>query len=247
MFLPLYKNVIWKTKKGFLLHCPLKILKFTVTHFIYTLQSQVGLRGHVRTGTITHSQLHRTVSFCQLDTNQSRRKIEPQMRNCLHQTGLRSRLWAFSWPMTDTGGPGPLWTTPPLGRWAWVAWESKLSKAWRANQCAAFPFRSLPLILLEILPWWTMIRTHTPNKPSSPQAALGSAVYHSNTKQTKAWTEDLLSPIHWASLMSTVRQNVGNPRPPQLGMLREAKIFRPKALSSMSAQPRSHTALLYLY
>lgn len=55
---------------------------------------------------------------------------EPQLRNGLHQTGLKDNLWPFSWLMIDVWRLNPLWVVLPVGRQLWVVQGSRLSEPW---------------------------------------------------------------------------------------------------------------------
>lgn len=90
-------------------------------------------------------------SFWHIDINYSYPgRMNPQLRNCFHQTGLcacrRSLVLIDHW----CKGPSPLWVVSPLGRWFWIVLESWLSRRRRGSK----PGNSIPLwSLLQFLSW----------------------------------------------------------------------------------------------
>ena len=51
-----------------------------------------------------------------------------QLRNCFFLIRLQVKsVGVFSWLEIDVGGPSLLWAMPPLGRWPWVDYESRVT------------------------------------------------------------------------------------------------------------------------
>lgn len=65
---------------------------------------------------------------------------------------VRMPVGTFSWTVMDVEGSSSLWDGPPLGRWVWAVYESRLSEPWRMSVNNILPW-SLSVPASRFLPW----------------------------------------------------------------------------------------------